>query len=336
MENHPDHKKFLLIQTASIGDVILATSVLEKLHTQFPKSSIDLLIKKGCEGLFASHPYIRKLLVWDKSAGKYRSLFRLQQLVRSERYHTIVDLHRFASSGFITAFSKAQVRCGFGKNPFSVFFTIKAKHRIGKKWPVHETVRNQELIDSFAPGAPGPVKLYPRPEDEAWIRSYTDNPFVTISPLSLWFTKQFPAEKWKELLECMDPGLKVFLLGSEKEKERIDTIFPAKETVSNLAGKLSFLQTAALMKQAVMNFTNDSAPLHLASAMNAPVAAVFCSTIPEFGFGPLSDTSYMIQTDDDLRCRPCGLHGLRACPEKNMLCAFSIPVSKLNNTIHYG
>ena len=59
--------------------------------------------------------------------------------------------------------------------------------------------------------------------------------------------------------------------------------------------KLSFLASAALMQQAKMNYVNDSAPLHIASAMNAPVTAYFCSTIPSFGFGPLSTNSKIIE-----------------------------------------
>ena len=49
------------------------------------------------------------------------------------------------------------------------------------------------------------------------------------------------------------------------------------------------------MKDAKMNYVNDSAPMHIASAVNAPVTAVFCSTVPEFGFGPLSDVSIIVR-----------------------------------------
>ncbi|HPT10302.1 MAG TPA: glycosyltransferase family 9 protein, partial [Bacteroidales bacterium] len=68
----------------------------------------------------------------------------------------------------------------------------------------------------------------------------------------------------------------------------------------------------------------DSAPMHLASAVNAPVSVVFCSTVPEFGFGPLSDRSFLIQTEENLDCRPCGLHGYNACPKKHFRCATGI------------
>ena len=76
-----------------------------------------------------------------------------------------------------------------------------------------------------------------------------------------------------------------------------------KETSTNnkieiLAGKLNFLSSVALMKNAAMNYTNDSAPLHFASAVDAPVTAIFCSTIPAFGFYPLSSKSFIVETKE--------------------------------------
>lgn len=336
MNHDPSHRKFLVIQTASIGDVILATSLLEKLHDSFPESSIDLLCKKGCESLFIDHPFIRKLLTWDKTAGKYSRLMSLLKQVRRERYDTVVDIHRFASSGFLTTFSRAKMKCGFSMNPFSLFFDIRVQHRIGKKWPKHEVERNQELIRTFAPGDAGKIKLYPQAADFAAIQQYTGKPFITIAPASLWFTKQFPQEKWQEFLALARSEYLVYFLGSDKDRTFIDSVFIKSENLINLAGKLSLLQTAALMESAVMNFTNDSAPLHLASARNSRITAIFCSTIPEFGFGPLSDDALVVQVEEDLKCKPCGIHGRRQCPEKHMKCGYDIQVSKLINRIHNG
>jgi heptosyltransferase-2 len=73
-----------------------------------------------------------------------------------------------------------------------------------------------------------------------------------------------------------------------------------------------------------MNYTNDSAPLHMATAMQAHVTAVFCSTIPQFGFGPIGKHTHVVQTQETLACKPCGLHGKKACPEKHFKCALTI------------
>jgi len=64
--------------------------------------------------------------------------------------------------------------------------------------------------------------------------------------------------------------------------------------------------------------------MHLASAMDAPCTAVFCSTVPDFGFGPLSTKSRVVETTAKLDCRPCGIHGHKACPEGHFKCAVTI------------
>jgi heptosyltransferase-2 len=125
------------------------------------------------------------------------------------------------------------------------------------------------------------------------------------------------------------------LLGAPTDHATCESIrlASANENVINVAGTLSFLESAALMKKAVMNFVNDSAPMHLASAMNAPVTAIFCSTVPSFGFGPLSDRSTVIETKEKLECRPCGLHGFKACPKGHFKCAYSISNTELVNAL---
>jgi len=67
--------------------------------------------------------------------------------------------------------------------------------------------------------------------------------------------------------------------------------------------------------------------------MNAPVTAIYCSTIPAFGFGPLSDIRHIVEIEAPLYCRPCGLHGYRACPEKHFRCAMDIRIEQLRATL---
>ena len=108
---------------------------------------------------------------------------------------------------------------------------------------------------------------------------------------------------------------------------------PARGGIYMFLGDLSYLQSAALMSRAVMNYVNDSAPLHFASAMNAPVTAVYCSTIPEFGFGPVSDVQNIVEVEEKLSCRPCGLHGYSSCPLGHFKCAMDIQEGQLLKTV---
>jgi len=315
-------KKILTIQTASIGDVILATSILEKLHAFYPAAELDFLVKKGMEGLFQGHPFIHELLLWDKSENKYSHLLSLARRIRDNNYDAVINVQRFGSSGFLTAFSNAGQKIGFDKNPFSLFFTKKARHEIGPC--IHEINRDMELIRDLTDDTIVKPKLYP-PEIKK------EGTYYTISPASLWFTKQYPKERWIKLAGCMDRHSSLFLLGSAKDRALCEEIMygSGHPDCHNLAGEISLLESAGLMKGARMNFTNDSAPLHLASAVDAPVTAIYCSTVPEFGFGPLSSDSMVVEISEPLPCRPCGLHGLPSCPEKHFKCALDIDVNNL-------
>ena len=323
-------KKILIIQTASIGDVILATPVIEKLHKVFPEANIDFLLKKGNEALFDDHPFLNRMLIWDKKDKKYKNFLHLMRVIRDNKYDLVVNIQRFFSSGLLTVLSGAKSTVGFNKNPWSLFFSRSVKHKI-KRGNVHEIERNLELIHQINDNINTTVKLYPSVRDFAKMSQYKTKQYITVSPASLWYTKQYPKEKWVEFLKQIDPEIVVYMLGAKNDFDLCDEIInTAKLKLSlNLAGKLSFLESAALMKDAFMNYTNDSAPLHLASSVNAKVTAVFCSTVPQFGFGPLSDNSAVVEVREDLSCRPCGLHGFNKCPEKHFKCALDIETNDL-------
>lgn len=325
--------KILIIQTAFIGDVILATAMIEQLKRFYPDAQLDFLLRKGNEGLLNGHPHLHQILIWDKKQGKYRQLWRLLGQIRDERYDWVVNCQRFAASGFLTAFSGAKNTVGFNKNPFSFLFAQSVPHRIGAStsrfglpWQ-HEVDRNLSLITSITDMSPQKPVLYPSEADFLLAKEMAgDRPYVCIAPTSVWFTKQWPPEKWLELIAVLPPEITVFLLGAPSDRAQCQAIADAsaRSGIENLAGKLSLTASAALLKGAVMNYVNDSAPLHLASAVNAPVTAVFCSTIPEFGFTPLSDHHEIWQISAPLSCRPCGLHGYNKCPKGHFKCAYDI------------
>lgn len=324
--------KVLVIQTASIGDVILTTPLLEQLHQSFPMSRIDMLIKQGNDGLFESHPFVHTLWLWDKSHHKYRNLYKLWIKVRKVKYDLIINVQRFASTGFLTAFGGAAVSVGFTKNPFGFLFSKKIKHQIGlNAAPMHETERNHALVAWLTGGkAPRPA-LYPGIDDRARVSALKTRAYICIAPASLWFTKQYPLEKWIEFVQKIPADYNVYLLGSRADHSLCETILSESghSACLNLAGRLSFLESAALMADARMNYVNDSAPMHLASSVNAPTTAIFCSTVPSFGFGPLSDNAQLIESEKTLSCRPCGLHGKKKCPEGHFDCANTISTQKL-------
>lgn len=328
-------QKILIIQTAFIGDVVLATALVEKLHAFLPNATIDFLVRKGNESLLQNNPFINEVIVWDKKTKKNKNLLSLIGKIRAAKYDKVINLQRFFSTGLLTTLSSAKETIGFTKNPLSRFFSKRVGHIIDIKNPKHEIERNNALIKHFTNDAVTLPKLYPSARDHEAIEPYLKNSFITITPSSVWFTKKYPLEKWKDFLHQLDPSYKVYVLGGKENTAEASELADdsINKNIEVLAGKLSFLQSAELMKYAKMNYVNDSAPLHFASAVNAPVTAIFCSTVPEFGFTPLSTISNIVETKITFQCRPCGLHGYKTCPLGHFKCARTIETKQLLKTL---
>ncbi len=319
----------LVIQTAFIGDAILGTALLEWLHEKHPTAKIDYLVREGNQTLFEGHPFLNELLIWDKRSSKYSGLWQVLKQIRKSNYDAVYNIQRYAASGFLTGFSGAKQRVGYASNPLSFLFTKSVTHRLGNGHAnVHEVERVLDLVEENALQVR--PKLYLTTEQNKSVKSYQTLPYVTIAPASVWYTKQYPVSKWVELIDKIPDDVAVMLIGAPSDTtvaEEIEKKVSRPTTV--LTGKFKLLETAALMQGAVMNYANDSAPVHLASAVNAPICEVFCSTVPEFGFTPLSDKAHVVQTSEKLNCRPCGNHGKSSCPEGHFKCAQTVDVNKL-------
>lgn len=319
------NKKVLFIQTAFIGDVILFTSILESWKDSHPDNKVDVLVRKGNEVLLENNPIIDHIYIWDKRNSKYKNLISISREIRLKKYDLVINFQRFFASGYITIRSKAKETRGYQKNPLSRFFTKKFEHDIGNG--KHETERNFELIrDLVDRSSPAKPKLYPSASDREKVKEYQKDTYVVMAPTSVWFTKQLPMEKWSDLISMIPENYSIHLIGAPGDKDLCDQLIrqSSRKNIFNLSGRLNLIQSAALIEKAKMTYVNDSAPLHLASATNAPTTAFFCSTIPNFGFGPLADQTAISEVEEDLTCRPCGLHGFKECPKSHFKCGYDI------------
>lgn len=313
-------QRFLVIQTAFLGDVILATPVISELKRLYPEAEVDVLVRKGNEGILKNHPAIHEVFSLNKKEGKWKEMRRLIKTFRAKKYDEVINLQRFGSSGLITFLSGGKQKVGFDKNPFSFCYDVKIKHEIGTG--KHEVERNLECIAHHGAEKLVRPSVFPADSDREKVALYTEKPFFTLAPASVWFTKQLPEKKWIELANNLKSKGTVYLVGGPADFELCQRIIRAAGLPEdrNLAGKLNLLESCALFEKASRCFVNDSGPLHMATAVNAPVTAFFCATVPRFGFGPLSDQSEIRETKEALGCRPCGLHGGKVCPEGHFKC----------------
>ena len=314
--------KFLLIQTAFLGDVILTTPLIRAIKQKFPRSELHVLVIPETAMLLKHNPYIDKLLVFDKRK-KYKKLFTfIQTIARLGRQQ--YDL-AFAGTGSLTTallmlMSRIPRRIGFANQAFLT-------DRVQKDQSLHTRERYVSLLSPL-------VDLPENTETEMiWssrdaaavdtvLKSWPTSEYrIGMAPGSVWPTKRWPAEYYAELIRLLQKkNVQIFLFGGRGEHELCENISRGSESpVINLAGELSLLQSAALIDRLDLLVCNDSAPLHLANAVNTPVFAFFGPTVKEFGFYPYRPHDRMLEIPD-LYCRPCSPHGTRRCPQGHFRC----------------
>lgn len=330
-------KNILIIQTAFIGDTILASHFARALKDLYPNSKIHFFLRKGNESVIEGLPTIEKTWVWDKKGGKTKNLFRLIGELREIKFDMVFNLHRHFNSGLVSALMKSPMKAGFKQNPLSFFYTRKINHQIPDPRGWHEVQRNLELIPGYKISDNSKIykpELPIKEKNKEKVAAYTAGDYFVVAPASVWFTKAWSEEKYHALTQELVKQGKVYFIGAPSDKELCDRIRKDFPNTENLCGMLNLLDSAALMEKAKRVFVNDSAPLHLASCVNAKTTAVFCSTVPEFGYTPLADDSIVIDMGKTLSCRPCGLHGHKACPLGHYKCSEDIEIRRVLETIN--
>ena len=336
-----DPRRVLFIQTAFIGDAVLMSSAIRSWKRRHPDTVCEVVVRKGNETLYTGHPDVSEVWVWDKSKrGRNRRLFTLGRQLRNRKYDVVFNIHRHFSSGLLTWLSGAPQRVGYASNPLAWTFTHRVSHNIGGGR--HEVERLGDLLNA----CDGELvhdqlirpTLYPSVTDERCVQNiivdsgWEETPFVVLAPSSQWHTKQWPEENWRLLTVALDRAqVPVALIGAPSDLallNRCQSSTPSARVLANL----TLLQAYELVRRAGALVTHDSAPLHWASGSNVPTVALFCSTVPAFGFGPLADARCVLETENALDCRPCGLHGHAACPQGHFTCA-DISVQRVKTAV---
>ncbi len=311
----------LVIQTAFLGDVVLTTPLLTALAGRH--GPVDVITTPGAAPLLETHPAVRRVVPYDKR-GRDRGWAGLRDLsgrMRAEGYERAYLPHRSLRTAVLAFLARIPVRIGFHDG--WPFFYTEVRRRPAEG---HEVDRLLALAEEPA-GAYAP-SLHPTPEDEQAADALLSAggiangvPFIAVAPGSIWGSKRWPY--YGELAVRIAARMPVVVVGGGEDVGLGTTIVEAVGRTGgravNACGKLTLRQSAALIERAHVLVTNDSAPLHVATAMGTPIVAVFGPTLPEFGFGPLRSGDVALGVTG-LGCRPCSRHGPPRCPLSHHRC----------------
>lgn len=330
--------KILISQTGFIGDVILSTPVFSNLRNIYPQAKIHLLTTPESSSLFEAHQAIDQVIVFDKR-GKHSGWegFRIiQKQLKGEKYDLAFGLHKSYRSSFLLYLSKIEQRYGFKEAKLNFLYS----KTVSRKKYYHEALRNLcilENIDQNIDSLSSDLNLNFSEEILKEAKQYLNslNPSqkkVVIAPGSVWATKRWHTEGFAQVAKDLSKqGSQIILIGGPNDialGNQIENSLNAK--ILNLIGRTKIVTSAAIISLCDLLISNDSSPLHMASACKTPVIALFCATAPEFGFGPWK-TKNIVLGVDSLSCRPCSRHGLQYCPTKTHACQNDLLASEVSS-----
>jgi len=333
-------KRILVVQTGFIGDVVLSTSVFANLRNRYPSTEIIALTTPLAKGLLEYHPAIAKVLVFDKRGGRsgFRGLLQMAAELRQFKFEAVFSLHKSWRTALLLRLANIPVRYGFKEASGAFLYTRTAPRRELS----HEVLRNlailrciglepiaadKTLVVSFSPAAQNEARTH--------LQSCQGKRVIGFAPGSVWPTKRWPSASFIELgKQLIEEDFDIVLVGGPDDRALGSQIQQALgERCIDLTGKTSLPVSAAVIAELDVLVSNDSAPLHLASAVKTPSVALFCATIPEFGFGPW-ENEHRILGVAGLACRPCGRHGAKTCPTGTRACMLELNPVAVRNAIH--
>ena len=327
-------KNILIIHTAYIGDIILATPLIPAIKKSFPDCLIDFMTIPASANLLEKNTDIHNLIIFDKrDAHKgIKGLRKIIQQVKENSYDVCICPHRSFRSAIITKFSNISQRVGFNNSSWRGAFT----HIVRYDQTLHETQRNLSLLKEIGISSDITRPVIMDDENDIQVvdsllkeKNIEKNNIIAVAPGSVWPTKRWPKEYFIDLINKLERNnYEIVLTGGEKDIPLCNEIVKECQTSKSIAGIITLRQTKYFLTKCKGIVSNDSAPLHLGLAADIPVFSIFGPTISGIGFAPIESNSYVID-DDKLQCRPCGIHGSYKCPTKTFDCMENIKTDQV-------
>jgi heptosyltransferase-2 len=323
------HGRGLVIQTAFFGDVILTTPLIRRACERLG-APVDVATLPASSAVLANNPSVRDRIAYDKR-GKDAGIagfVRVARLLRRRRYAVAYLAQSSLRSAALAFAAGIPRRIGFRSAPGAFLQT----HSVTPRGEPHQVERLLALADG-APDRREP-EIYPGPDERAAVDALLaeagiQGEFVVLAPGSQWGSKRWPF--FPELARVLAQECRLALVGGPGDRadaRQIRTALGSGTPVADGTGRLSILAAGELIRRARLLISNDSAPVHLASATGTPTIEIYGPTAPIFGFAARAAWSRVVEPDP-MDCRPCHHHGPPACPLGHHRCMREIPIGKV-------
>ena len=329
--------RILVIDTAWLGDLVLASPLLRAAAERLGGGRVDLITSPSGAAVSAHHPCLDGLLVLEKRGADrgLAGLLRARRWIRARRPDAVLLPRRSWRSLCLAWLAGVPRRVGFAGRGGNWLLTDVVPFRADR----HQIDRNLDLLEPLGAAArPAPPLEVTCPEPErlrvaTWLAARgLDRPgsFVALAPGSAWKTKQWPVERFAEVGARLAARLPIVVIGGDAERSLAAAILAAVPPGrgADATGEFTPAGSCELLRRAALMIGNDSGALHLAQAAAAPVVAIYGPTASSLGYGPRGDAHRIVEIDG-LECRPCGRHGARRCPRGHWRCMLDLETGRV-------
>lgn len=317
------YKKILVMRLDRIGDVLLSTPVIKALRGAYPESEISFMASPYAIDIVKGNPYLNEVIVYDKMGAEKGGLgnFKFVASLRKKKYDLAIILHPTNRSHLVAFFSGIPERIGYNKK-MGMLLTKKIPHtkQYGLK---HEMDYALGILAYIGVKSPERALYMPITEkSEAKVKKiYAEHglgdrdTIVVINPTSSCPSKMWPVPKFVEVAHVLAKkhNAKLVIISDAKDKETADNLSRSVNAKHlNLAGMTTVSDLASVLRRAKVFISNDSGPVHIASAVGTPVIAIFGRNdrglSPE-RWGPLGKRDIILHKDAG--CEVCLAHNCR-------------------------
>lgn len=297
--------RLLFIKLKNLGDAIIMTPALTVARSLYPHAEIDVLVRKGTEGILKGSLAINHIYTSTAYPAPRKRPFlqlfedlRLALALRKRKYDWIFDLGDNHRARFMTALIGAPHRATHEVRDYPFWARWIFNHTTPERGSeMHRCERDAELLKFLGFKGPVPPMQYDRSfADWSWVQANTSEPPIVIHAVTRWQRKRWPVERWQELAKRLSAIAPVILSGGPDPEEiaiNEEIAKAAPGRIKPTGGKLTWAQTAGLIYSCRLMISVDTGVLFLSSACQVPLVAMLGPTL-EDQWGPWKSPHEMV------------------------------------------
>ncbi len=326
--------RILIVRLGALGDIVHALPVVAALRAAISGVTIDWLVDVRHAPLLDLVPSVDHCLVLR--ARTARAWLAVIREARSRRYDVALDLQGLLKSAVLARACGADRLVGFARAHLRepLARVLYSEARAPDPAARHVIDKNLSLLLALGVTTSEwtfPIRIPPASvaaqirRDLALAR---DAPFAVLNPGGGWPNKRWPADKFGALAAELGDRLAISsaVVWGPGEEELAQEVVGASRGAARLAPATGIPELVAIVREAAVVVSNDTGPLHLATAVGTPVVGIFGPTVPERN-GPWSPQDVVVSRSDR-----CACHHRRRC-EAPIWCLADVTTEEVSDAV---